>query len=100
MTLEPGVTIKGRLVDEDGIPVKHRMILIRRHQGADFPVLPHEGQPLSDDEGRFVESGLAPGCDYYSFSVMGMPVLIDKIVVAPGQTINLGDVKLARQSSD
>jgi hypothetical protein len=101
VTLEPCATVKGRLVDEDGVPVKGLRVWPIAHQGDDTTGL--RGRMLDcDAEGRFVDDELAAGCDHYSLQIMGrdglFSVLPGKIAVRPGQIIDLGDVKVMRRS--
>ncbi len=103
VTLEPCATVKGRLVDEDGVPVKDLRVWPMAHKGGDTSALPAR-QLECDAEGRFVDDELAPGCDYYSLRVMGrdvlMSVAVEKITVVAGKTIDLGDVKVMRRRTE
>ncbi len=99
VTLEPCVTVKGRLVDEDGLPVTDLSIGTEEHQGTDFPSLLRQFK--CDAHGRFVDVELLPGCESYSLQVSGrnvaMPVVADKIAAVAGKTVDLGDVKVMRR---
>ncbi|HEX4072631.1 MAG TPA: M56 family metallopeptidase [Planctomycetaceae bacterium] len=96
VTLEPCATVKGRLVDEDGLPVTDLSIGTEEHQGTDFPSLLRRFK--CDAHGRFVDVELLPGCDSYSLQVSGRNLAMpDKIAVVAGKTIDLGDVKVMRR---
>ncbi len=122
VTLQPAGKVTGRLVDEDGAPLANcelhpwyppvssptDMANVRH-----TPPLPHNvvnstvGQYETDDEGRFEIAGLAPGVEYRvrAFSRAGMTPArgrmpkvfgqLDVVIkVTPGETKDLGDVKL------
>jgi hypothetical protein len=100
VTLEPCATIKGRLLGEDGVPLKHVRLRARAHlgDGSSFP-LP-QGQ--TDADGRFVLHGLPPGCEYTIRTIgrgaePGSASVMEKTVIAPGRTIDLGEIKPKRQ---
>jgi beta-lactamase regulating signal transducer with metallopeptidase domain/protocatechuate 3,4-dioxygenase beta subunit/5-hydroxyisourate hydrolase-like protein (transthyretin family) len=122
ISLQPAGTVKGRLVGADGEPLGN--YVLRRWSSslaspADFtsiryaPPLPPSndrtqvGEHETDAEGRFEIPCLVPGVEYriraYHRDNMSMPrvrplkvsgELDQAIVVEPGQTLDLGDVKI------
>jgi hypothetical protein len=97
VTLEPCATVKGRLVDEEGAPFKHARLSINANVAGS--VLPaSQGECRSD--GRFVLDRLAPGCESYTIYAIGLErgrtfsTVAEKLVVAAGKTIDLGEIKL------
>ena len=101
-TLEPCATVKGRLVDENGAPLKG--LSISANANGAFGSLRSPGQVRCDANGRFVYPNLAPGCEYYSLHAQGagfgFATAVEKVVIAAGKTIDLGDVKVKRRSDD
>jgi hypothetical protein len=101
VTLEPYATVKGRLLDEDGAPLKHVRLRTRGSTGSDPVVSDYQGE--CDSDGRFVLRDLPPGCDYYTIlanSLKGKPrfaTVAEKVVVAAGKTIDLGEIRLKRE---
>lgn len=98
ITLEPCAIVRGRLLDEDGSPVKNmgiRASAVRNGRA----VL--ELSPLAtetDADGRF-ECNLAGGCDTYEIYAddpgrRGFVTVAEKVTFSPGKTIDLGEVKL------
>jgi hypothetical protein len=101
VTLEPCATIKVRLLGEGGVPLKHLRLSVTANLGAGHSVLAPPGQ--SNSEGRFVLNRLPPGCESYEIGTNrlggepGYVMLVEKVVIAAGKTIDLGDVKLKLQ---
>src|SRR5580704_8474261 len=101
VTLEPCATVKGRLVDAEGVPFKHAGLVIRAHVSEDHSLTATQGE--CDSDGRFVLETLAPGAQYYTIHTkesgkeLGFETVAERVVFVPGQTIDLGDIKLKRQ---
>ena len=121
--LQPAGSVKGRLVDEKGVPIANCPLMPwsrHGHSPADFvglvrsaPLPPN--QPLwasarykTDDEGRFEISCLVPGIKYrlQAFDHESMMAAHDHrprafgplevvVQVKPGESKDLGDVRLA-----
>ncbi len=103
ITLEPCATVRGRLVDEDGSPVKN--LGIRASATRDGRAV-LELSPLAtetDADGRF-ECNLAGGCDTYEIYAddpgrRGFVTVAEKVTFSPGKTIDLGEVRINRDGS-
>ncbi len=123
--LQPAGKVLGRLVDDDGTPLPDMMILpwsppmsspaeFARAAELQAPPLPpnfthkQSGEYETDAEGRFEIACLAPGIEYRlrAFDRASMTPAAGRapkisgpidalIVVEPGQTLDLGEVKLA-----
>jgi Carboxypeptidase regulatory-like domain len=97
VTLEPCATVKGRLVDEDGAPCKHLGIFAEPSQKL-FQPLRAPISAESDSDGRFVLTDLAPGCETYRVVASGSEfrrsTVAERIAIASGKTIDLGEIKL------
>jgi protocatechuate 3,4-dioxygenase beta subunit len=124
--LQPAGTVRGRLVDDDGTPLVNYELtqwyppmrspaeMARMSEATPLP--PHSpawqvGRYETGDDGRFEISCLAPGVEYriqaFDRERMtrrgGQPrkpagPLEKVIVVEPGQTLDLGDVRLADEA--
>jgi hypothetical protein len=97
VTLEPCATVKGRVVDNAGRPRK-RLEIIARAEGLGESLQLH-GLGNSDKDGRFEFSSLPTGCKHYTLEAydydLGEWTFADaKVQVTPGQTIDLGTIKL------
>jgi hypothetical protein len=99
LTLERCATITGRLVDEQGNPVNHAEV--------DASPRPRVGGPwrrpaASRPDGRFECTDLLAGCDFYELEAEGPEIgrvtVARRVVIAPGKTIDLGDIKLNRRN--
>jgi beta-lactamase regulating signal transducer with metallopeptidase domain/protocatechuate 3,4-dioxygenase beta subunit len=105
VTLEPCATVKGRLLDEDGVPFEH-VSLTATARGGDRYWLhaPGTGTETRSD-GRFVLNNIPPGAEFYSIDTsgidreVGFETVAEKVVIADGKTIDLGDIKLKRKKS-
>jgi hypothetical protein len=92
--LEPRASLKGRLVNSDGLPVAGAEMEAGIPIGDFSPRFP---PVTSDQAGRFLYTGLLPGAKY---SLKGRAagyayfVLPGEVVVAPGQVTDLGDLKV------
>ena len=106
ITLHPSGGVRGRLIDENGIP------LVRYHLTGDgVPDQWHSNkhQPLvTDDEGRFEIRGLIPGKQYTvlgrskpganGFTTIG--TVLKEITIESVQVRDVGDVKLQPRMDD
>jgi hypothetical protein len=97
--LQPAGTVTGRLLDEDGQPRPGLRIYVnfapfRLGPGYQFPLL---DTSLGDD-GRFRIDGLIPGVTYNLGAIMGQLTFLGDfaidVKVGPGETRDLGDVKV------
>ena len=99
--LQPWGTIIGRLVDDHGKPRPGVGLLTPNWQAAmvdpAFGVLPFGLK--TDNDGRFHIERLMPGQEYSGDAVGakaaegGFGVVIDRVVLKPGETRDLGDVR-------
>ncbi|HEV3299321.1 MAG TPA: M56 family metallopeptidase [Planctomycetaceae bacterium] len=98
ITLEPCATVRGRLLDEEGRPVKNVQVFASAEQNGSERFTLYPFGPITDADGRFVIENLAAGCDSYKISAMhpqlDPPTVAEKVAFAPGRTIDLGDIKL------
>ena len=98
ITLEPCATVRGRLVDEEGRPVKNVQVFASAVQDGREKFTLYPFGPVTDADGRFVIENLAAGCDSYKISAMhpqlDPPTVAEKVAFAPGKTIDLGEIKL------
>ena len=95
--LEPCAEVRGRIVDEDRVPVPRAEIR--------FDILPADGRSRSlpitaaDADGRFENSAVLIGADY-AVSAKGTQqgsvfrTLVEELSVEPGETIDLGTIEL------
>ena len=98
--MQPWGTIAGRLVDAEGRPRPKAYLMTSDWEAA-------KGDPArgimaslhTDDEGRFRLEGLVPGQSYSANAVgdeaqkNGFGAVIDRVVLEPGETRDLGDVR-------
>ena len=99
LTLERCAKIKGRLVDEQGTPVKNAEVepspspSVRRQW-----LRPAACRP----DGRFECTDLLPGCDYYTLEAMGPEIgrvtITKRVAISAGKTVDLGEIKLRRRN--
>jgi hypothetical protein len=94
--LLPCATVTGRLLDSQGKPIARARLRADVMPSGDFS----ENLPpvMSDQEGRFCFDRVLPGADYAilaSSPAIGFQTVAKKVSVEPGQTVDLGDVKLA-----
>ena len=91
--LEPCATIKGRLVDENQVPVSGAEIRFDVRPSQDFSRrLP---ATTTDSDGRFENAAVLPGVDYAVMSESaksGFVTLADKVPIEPGETVDLGTI--------
>jgi RNA polymerase sigma factor (sigma-70 family) len=103
--LQPWGVVTGRVVDEDGQPLKGLSMM---STGGSYPerpdvqgVLPGDGVIGSD--GRFRVEGLVPGLKYGASASGPMTPfgnLFHDLMVAPGEVKDLGDLKVAPPKRD
>jgi beta-lactamase regulating signal transducer with metallopeptidase domain len=102
VTLEPCATVKGRLLDADGVPIKNAHLSATARGGDGYSII-EPGKPSLDADGKFQLTDLPAGCDFYSIHVtrIGNDVRFDtiaeKVVVVAGKTIDLGEIRLKRE---
>ena len=98
--LQPWGTIAGRLIDADGRP-RPSAELMSTDWGAAMNDPARGILPMikADAQGRFRVEGLVPGQSYTGSAVgeeaqkKGFGVVIDRVVLKPGETRDLGDVR-------
>ena len=94
--LEPYATVTGRLLNPDGDPISgaslHFSVLPAGRLSGRLPVV------TTDAQGRFRNAAVVPGADYSIHpevpGMFGLPAVSKKLSVKPGETIDLGDVRL------
>ena len=90
--LEPAATIRGRLLDEQGLPLRNKKIR------GDGVVQNHFGDPsyawATDDEGRFEVPGILPGRPYTLSvaSAKGLTEFVNDVSVAKPNVKDLGEI--------
>ena len=91
--LEPCVTIRGRLVDDNETPISGARIHISPRPGGDYS--PELESATTDEKGHFEHAGVLPGTTYavMAESVQkGFTTLAKNLAVEPGETIDLGKI--------
>ncbi len=109
LKLQPWGTIIGRVVDDEGRPRKNIGIIGRDQLGGPRP---GGGRPDKEgtlplgkfgmtirlgDDGRFRFEGLVPGLKYGGYAIesgKGLGDLFENLVLQPGETKDLGDLKV------
>jgi RNA polymerase sigma factor (sigma-70 family) len=96
--LQPAATVTGRLLDEDGHPLRGIRINDRYAKGQFGPGTPFPRLEVSlGEDGRFRIEGLIPGVAYDLGASQGLSFLGDfaaGLKLQPGETRDLGDVKV------
>jgi hypothetical protein len=95
VTLDPWATLKGRLVDTEGVPIKGVHLQFYANIGKKG-FLP-SGNADCDADGRFVCDHIASGADSYSIVSDGIEERTNIVAPAAGKTIDLGDIKVKRE---
>ncbi len=97
ITLEPTATVRGRLVDEDGSPVKNIRVRPTAKQNGKYFLDLFPFEALTDSDGRFSCENLAAGCESYDLWAHrpgnGNATVAEKVKIVPGKTIDLGELK-------
>lgn len=99
VTLEPSATLVGRLLDADGVPLGGVHVTASPLPGGNF--WPRLESVICSADGSFKYTGLVPGCDYYVFAEaakLQFRELVKRLKIEPGKVIDLGDIKLKRDS--
>jgi protocatechuate 3,4-dioxygenase beta subunit len=97
VTLEPSATITGRIVDDDGNPFSGATIEPIPKPGGDYALrLP---QVASGKDGRFTLPDVPTGCEYSLLFESRAPAmrrryLLKDATVRPGETTDVGDIRL------
>jgi hypothetical protein len=95
--LEPYATVTGRLLDEEGAPLKFVNVQVTA-QGNNYVLPPFASGVESQADGRFAVKNVAAGGEYYVVDADGFDEPIAKrLSVSAGQTIDLGDIKRKRK---
>jgi beta-lactamase regulating signal transducer with metallopeptidase domain/5-hydroxyisourate hydrolase-like protein (transthyretin family) len=95
VTLEPCATVKGRLIDAEGVPFKNMEVSAVARGGEKYWL--NSGDAYCDSDGRFVFDKVVPGAEYYTINAREFGQVAERVVVAAGKTIDLGDIKLKRR---
>ncbi|MEM9660559.1 MAG: carboxypeptidase-like regulatory domain-containing protein, partial [Planctomycetota bacterium] len=91
--LEPCVTFRGQLVDDNQQPISGARIRVSPRPGGDFS--PELELVATDEEGRFEHAGVLPGTSYRVMAAStrtGFATLADDLAVSPGETVDLGTI--------
>jgi protocatechuate 3,4-dioxygenase beta subunit len=93
--LQPCGSAFGRIVDEDGRPLKDHALVIHRmgYQGAG------DYSARTDAAGRFRVEGLVPGQSYVPDDPSGRRSLYREFTVAPGEAKDLGEARVQPEAS-
>jgi beta-lactamase regulating signal transducer with metallopeptidase domain/protocatechuate 3,4-dioxygenase beta subunit len=95
--LEPYATVTGRLLDEEGAPLKFVNVQVTA-QGNNYVLPPFASGVESQADGRFAVKNVAAGGEYYVVDADGFDEPIAKrLSIAAGKTIDLGDIKRKRK---
>ena len=103
LTLQKSATIKGSLIDQDGVPLNSRELQLY--------ILPEQVpagvRAATDASGTFQIDGVLPGCDYRLLVSpivdpgmrmrMGMATVANPLAVRPGETVDLGKKTVKQQ---
>jgi hypothetical protein len=95
--LQPCGAASGRLIDDAGVPVSGvELIAYKRNEKVEkyVPSLPDRPEPGKD--GRFQLEGLIPGerYEFWAFRRGRNATAIENLIVKPGETKELGDVRV------
>lgn len=96
--LEPTATFAGRLLDEDGAPLKGITLEAQPLPGGDF--WPRLSPIVCQPDGTFEYKEIPSGCRYSLLArgqSFGFATAVKEIAVEPGKTARLGDIKLKRR---
>ena len=97
--LEPYATVKGRLLDEEGMPLKFVNVGVVA-LGNNYVLPPWRNGVESQADGRFVVSNVAAGAEYYEVLADGFDEPIaKKLSISAAQTIDLGDIRRKRKDN-
>jgi hypothetical protein len=99
ITLQPSAAVSGRLLDDEGRPLRDADGMVYYWCDADGKVLNnHSGKLLTDTEGRFRIGGLVPGIRYLAqVRLKGKRVpgtVFNDLSLKAGESKDLGDVKV------
>jgi RNA polymerase sigma factor (sigma-70 family) len=97
VTLQAAAAVVGRLVDDEGRPLKHAPIDVLFRPGKDAPLHMHSRDLRTDADGKFRIEGLLPGLSY---SATVLPpeqryrgAIFEELSLKAGETRDLGKVK-------
>ncbi len=99
ITLQPSAAVSGRLLDDEGRPLRDADGSVHYWSEAGGKVLyNHSGKLLTDAEGRFRIGGLVPGIRYLAqVRIKGKRLpgtVFDDLSLKAGETKDLGEVKV------
>ena len=98
VTLEPGATITGRLLGDNGRPMKQAQIMVYYRPAKDGPAYLLSRDARSDDDGTFRLDALPPGMIWSAYVLLPdeHPLrwpMFTELSIKSGATTKLGDVK-------
>jgi len=93
VTLDKASSVTGRMVDEEGKPVKGA-VRLRSHDGVNIPgVLGASALASVGEDGKFSIRSLRAGANVIQLAGMGYTVIERTVEIAqPGEAVSLGDV--------